>query len=81
MPGSTPLDIHVAYAAGALAYDMVYAARDTPFMASAHAQGAGHCADGLGMLVGQAAASFTIWHGVQPEITPVLHALRKHMAA
>lgn len=69
------------YAQDALAYDMVYASRPTPFMEQAHAAGAGRCADGLGMLVGQAAASFEIWHGVLPETEAVLASLRDELRA
>lgn len=75
--GNTPPDLPAGlYATGALAYDMVYAQHDTPFMLQASAQGAARTADGLGMLVGQAAASYAIWHGVRPEISAVLRALR-----
>ena len=67
------------YAPQALAYDMVYAANATPFMRQAQAMGANHTADGLGMLVGQAAASFAIWHGVMPETESVLRQLRQSL--
>ncbi|MBB5215825.1 shikimate dehydrogenase [Parapusillimonas granuli] len=67
------------YADGALAYDMVYGSAETPFMRQAQAQGVRHRADGLGMLVGQAAASFAIWNGVAPETGPVLEALRRSL--
>ncbi|MGB6006673.1 shikimate dehydrogenase [Castellaniella sp.] len=62
------------YAPGALAYEMVYG-RQTPFMADARAQGAALVADGLGMLVGQAAESFRIWRGVMPDVDAVLRML------
>lgn len=75
----TALDVNIPYARHALAYDMVYGAHDTPFMRQATQQGAHQVADGLGMLVGQAAVSFTIWHGVEPVIEPVLQALRKRL--
>src|SRR5690606_30375378 len=71
--GTTPPDLPAGrYAPSALAYDMVYASQDTPFMLQARAQGASCIADGLGMLVGQAAASYAIWHGIKPEMTDVL---------
>lgn len=67
------------YAPGAWAYDMMYGPRATTFMQQAQADGAAHRADGLGMLVGQAAESFLIWHGVRPAVDPVLTSLRAEM--
>lgn len=60
---------------GALAYDLMYGA-ETPFMAWARAHGAETVADGLGMLVEQAAESFHLWRGVRPETAPVIQKLR-----
>ncbi|MBV9192287.1 MAG: shikimate dehydrogenase [Betaproteobacteria bacterium] len=57
-----------------LAYDMVYG-RQTPFLLAARAKGA-KCADGLGMLVEQAAESFFLWRGVRPPTRSVLASLR-----
>lgn len=62
--------------ASTLAYDMMYADGGTPFLAWAGARGAGRCADGLGMLVRQAAAAFELWRGVAPDVGPVLAWLR-----
>lgn len=63
-----------------LAYDMMYGSEPTVFMQEAQAQGASQTADGLGMLVGQAAQSFTIWHSLSPDTGPVLKVLRQPLA-
>ena len=69
------------YAEGALAYDMMYGRDPTRFMRAALADGAARAADGLGMLVEQAAESFTLWRGVRPDSSPVLAALRRQLEA
>lgn len=63
------------FASGSLAYDMVYGKGVTPFLAAAREAGAARIADGLGMLVEQAAESFLIWRGVRPATAPVIRLL------
>ena len=65
------------FAAGALAYDMMYGKGLTSFLAFAEARDVARLADGLGMLVEQAGESFMIWRGVRPDTRPVMLALRK----
>lgn len=63
-----------------LAYDMMYAAKSTPFMDWAQRSGIKQQADGLGMLVEQAAEAFFIWRKVRPQTAPVLAQLRQALA-
>jgi shikimate dehydrogenase len=63
----------------ACCYDMMYSAEPTPFMLWAEQHRASTILDGLGMLVEQAAESFTLWRGVRPETTVVISTLRQEM--
>ena len=62
------------FALNGLAYDMMYS-RETPFMTLASAAGA-QVADGLGMLVQQAAEAFYSWRDVRPATKPVIQMLK-----
>lgn len=64
----------------AACYDMMYGAEPTVFLSWAATQGADQLADGLGMLVGQAAESFYAWRHIRPEVVPVITELRRKMA-
>lgn len=63
------------FAPGALAYDMVYGKGLTPFLKQAQAAGVTRVADGVGMLVEQAAEAFLWWRGVRPDTKPVVTQL------
>lgn len=54
-------------------YDMIYG-KKTPFLTWARSRS--NAADGLGMLVEQAARSFELWFGVKVDTKPVLKQLR-----
>lgn len=66
-----PLHAQV-FAPGALAYDLVYGKGLTPFLKQAQAAGVSRLADGVGMLVEQAAEAFEWWRGVRPDTRPVI---------
>jgi shikimate dehydrogenase len=57
-----------------LAYDMMYG-RETRFMKQARENGA-QVADGLGMLVEQAAVAFELWRNAPPETQSVIQKIR-----
>lgn len=75
--GELPAVSSSIFAHGCFAYDMVYKDETTLFNQWALDNGAAKTLDGLGMLVGQAAESFKVWHDVMPDITPVIQMLRR----
>lgn len=56
-------------------YDMSYSKSATPFVAWAIERGCAQAHKGWGMLVEQAAESFTLWRGVRPDTAAVLEVL------
>ena len=74
----SPFDGVSSAPTGEFAYDMMYG-RETAFMNQARANGA-RIADGLGMLVEQAAEAFYLWRNVRPDTAAVLVALRAELA-
>lgn len=62
---------------GSLAYDMMYSNEPTRFLIFAKQQGVKHLADGVGMLVEQAAESFLLWRGIRPDTKNVIQLLKQ----
>ena len=70
--GDTPPYPEAAVSDKTFCYDLSYGLSPTPFSAWAREQGAAKSVMGWGMLVEQAAESFHIWRGVQPDTAAVL---------
>lgn len=60
-----------------VAYDLMYADKETVFNLWAKEQGVQKSLDGLGMLVEQAAASYEIWFGFKPDTSKIIDLIRK----
>jgi shikimate dehydrogenase len=73
--GASP-GIDERLARGAFCYDMAYGAAAAPFFGWADRGAAIGRADGLGMLVEQAAEAFWLWHGKRPSTASVLERVR-----
>jgi shikimate dehydrogenase len=58
-----------------LAYELAYGKGLTPFLQAARAEGVAKLADGVGMLVEQAAEAFSWWRGVRPSTARVIAEL------
>ena len=69
-----------AFASGGLAYDLVYGKGLTPFLRLARDAGSGRLADGVGMLVEQAAEGFAWWRGVRPDTREMIEAFKVPLA-
>lgn len=69
-----------AFGPGTLAYEMVYGRGLVPFLKLARDAGAGRIADGVGMLVEQAAEAFAWWRGVRPDTRDVIERLTVPLA-
>lgn len=63
------------FAECALAYELTYAKGLTPFLRLASNAGVRRLADGVGMLVEQAAEAFAWWRGVRPDTGPLIKQL------
>lgn len=71
--GAAELLAGLPLAGDGIGYDLNYGDRAAPTLAAMRARGLGMCHDGRGMLIEQAAESFRLWHGRQPDTRP-LHA-------
>ena len=74
LDGKMP-EITGGVAQGAFCYDLMYGV-ETPFMKWANKNSASKVSDGLGMLVEQAASSFTFWHSKTPDTKEVIKLIR-----
>lgn len=77
LAGEVPTVPGEAIAPATFCYDLAYGTGATAFMRWASELGAAGVADGIGMLVEQAAESFALWRGVRPPTAPVLAELRR----
>lgn len=69
-----------AFGSDALAYELVYGKGLTPFLRLARNAGVKRLADGVGMLVEQAAEAFVWWRGVRPETRALIDKLTVPLA-
>ena len=79
LQGNLPPIPDTVFATDASSYDMMYSAQATPFMKWSTKNGATQVFDGLGMLVEQAAESFSLWRGVKPETKKVIQTIRDEL--
>jgi shikimate dehydrogenase len=73
--GDTPVIPPALVSARTTCYDMAYSKEKTPFVRWAESHGCARALQGWGMLVEQAAESFSVWRGIRPQTAPVLQAL------
>jgi shikimate dehydrogenase len=74
--GGAPPVAPAWFAPGGLCYDLNYGPAAEPLRERCRRHAIAY-ADGLGMLVGQAAESFRLWTGFRPETGLVIAALRE----
>jgi shikimate dehydrogenase len=75
MAGEAALDLKLArLPRSALATDLIYIPRETPFLAAARQRG-NPTLNGLGMLLHQARPAWKAWFGIETEVTPELRDL------
>jgi shikimate dehydrogenase len=75
LTGELPPVSPAVFAPNGMAYEMVYGRGLTPFLRLAKQAGVRQLADGVGMLVEQAAEAFHHWRGVCPDTRAVIAQL------
>lgn len=75
LTGNLPPLPPTVFSPGSTAYELVYGKRLTPFLRLARNAGVRGIADGVGMLVEQAAEAFAWWRGVRPQTRAVIDRL------
>ncbi|CAL4043406.1 Shikimate dehydrogenase (NADP(+)) [Buchnera aphidicola (Takecallis arundicolens)] len=72
------LDNTIFYPERTVFYDLFYDDKLTPFLQWYQDHGGIYYADGIGMLVSQAAYSFYLWNGIFPNVQSVINLLNKN---
>ncbi len=75
LTGELPPVPEASFGKGCLAYELAYGKGLTPFLKIARSGGAARLADGVGMLVEQAAEAFEWWREIRPDTAPVIERL------
>lgn len=75
LAGELPPVPEACFSSGCLGYELAYGKGLTPFLHLARSARAGRLADGVGMLVEQAAEAFQWWRGIRPDTAPVIERL------
>lgn len=76
---ANPWPEDVPFSRGVTVYDMIYRPKQTRLMQLAEAHG-GRAIDGLGMLVRQGAAAFTMWTGIDAPVEVMFAAAEESLA-
>ena len=76
----SPWPLEIPLPQDCLVYDMIYNPAETQLLHAARRQGL-PAINGLGMLVEQAALSFSIWTGIQPPLEPLYQAVGLSLAS
>jgi shikimate dehydrogenase len=73
--GEVPPISVASFTPDCLAYELAYGKGLTPFLHVAKEAGVNRVADGVGMLVEQAAEAFAWWRGIRPDTKPLIEQL------